>query len=58
MSTVFIDQDNEFDDKKLTNLHSFSVKKDPFSNNELANKKYVDDSLGEDTFLRYNQTLK
>ena len=43
LSTVFNDQDNKFDNDKLTNLDSITVKKDT-SDNEIANKKN-DDSL-------------
>ena len=57
-SSVFDDEHNEFDNNKLTNLDSVSVKKNPSSDNQLANKKYVDDSLGEGNNLRFNQTLQ
>ena len=58
LSSVFNDQDNEFDDKKLTNLDSIAVNRDPSSDNELANKKSFDDSMREGTLLRINQTLE
>ena len=58
LSTVFNDQDNEFVDNKLTNLYSVSVNRDPRSDNKLANKKYVDDSLGEDTVPTFNQSMQ
>ena len=58
LSSVFNDQDNEFDNNKLTNLDSVTVNIDPSSDNELANKKYIDNSIGEGTFLRFNQTLQ
>ena len=51
-------QDNAFNDKKLTNIDSVVVNTEPTSDNEIANKKYVDDSLGGGNILRYNQTLK
>ena len=41
---------------KLTNLDSVQVNRNPSSDNELANKKYIDDSIGEGTLLRFNQT--
>ena len=41
LSTVFNDQDNKFDNDKLTNLDSITVKKDPTSDNEIANKKMM-----------------
>ena len=55
-SSVFNDQDNEFD-KILINLDSITVIRDPSSDNELANKRYIDDSIGEATIVRLNQTL-
>ena len=58
LSSVFNDQDNEFDKNKLTNLDSVTVNRKPSSDNELSNKKYVDDSIGEGTILRFNQTLE
>ena len=39
LSSVFNDQDNEFDNNKLTNLDSILVNRDPSSDKELANKK-------------------
>ena len=58
LSSVFNDQDNEFDNSKLTNLDSITVNRDPNLDNELSNKKYVDNSIGEGTLLRFNQTLE
>ena len=58
LSSVFNDQDNEFDNNKLTNLDSITVNRDPNLDNELSNKKYVDNSIGECTLLRFNQTLE
>ena len=51
-------QDNDFNDNKITNLDSVQVNRNPSSDNELANKKYIDDSKGEGTLLRFNQTLQ
>ena len=51
-------QDNDFNNKALTNLDSITVNKDPSSDKELANKKTVDESLGSGNILRYNQTLQ
>ena len=50
-------QDNDLKDNKLTNLDSVQVNRIPNSDNELARKKYIDDSVGEGTLLRFNQTL-
>ena len=50
-------QDNDLNNTKLTNLDSVTLNRDPSSDNELSTKKYIDDSIGEDTLLRFNQTL-
>ena len=58
LSSVFNDQDTEFDNNKLSNLDSITVNRDPNLDNELSNKKYVDNSIGEGTILRFSQTLE
>ena len=58
LSSVLNDQDNKFDNNNLTNLDSAVVNRNPNLNNELSNKKYVDDSIGEGTIVRFNQTLQ
>ena len=58
LSSVFNDQDNEFDNNKLTNLDSVTVSRNPTSDNELANKKYIDDELDKNTVHRFIQTLE
>ena len=58
LSSVFNDQDNEFDNNKLTNLDSNQVNRNPNLDNELSNKKYIDDELHKNTVLRFNQTLQ
>ena len=58
LSSVFDDQNTEFDNFKSTNLDSVTVNRVPISDNELVTKKYIDDSLGEGTLLRFNQTLE
>ena len=50
-------QDNDLNDNKLTNIDSITVNREPTSNNELANKKYVDDSTGNGNVLRFNRKL-
>ena len=55
---MFIDQDLEFDNIKVTNLDSVSVNRDTNSDNELANTTYIKDSIGEGTIVRFNQTLE
>ena len=51
-------RDNDLNDNKLTNIDSVQVNRNPSSDNELANKKYIDDSIGEGTLLRFNQSLE
>ena len=58
LTSVFNDPDNESDNTKLTNLDSVTVNTNPSSDNEVSNKKYVDDSMGEGTIVRFNQTLQ
>ena len=41
LSTVFNDQDNELDNKKLTNLDSNTVNRNPYSDNEVSNKRML-----------------
>ena len=43
---------------KLTNLDSVTVNRKPTSDNELSNKKYIDDELNKNTIVRFNQTLQ
>ena len=47
-------QDNDFNDNKLTNIDSISVNRNPSSDNDVANKKYIDDELDKNTILRCN----
>ena len=58
LASVFNDQHNEFDNKKLTNLDSVSVIRDPSSDNEPANTKDVAETLGSGNILRFIQTLQ
>ena len=58
LSSVFFDQDNEFHNNKLTTFDKDSVNRDPSSDNELANQKYVDESLGSVNILGFHQTLQ
>ena len=51
-------QDNSFNDNKLTKTNSIIVNRNPSANNELANKKNIDDELDKNTILRFNQTLQ
>ena len=58
LSSVYNDQDNEFDKIILTNLNSVTVNREPSSDNEPANKTYIDNSKEEGTVVRFNQTLQ
>ena len=49
-------QNNDLNDNKLTNLDSITVNRNPNSDNELANERYIDDELDKNTILRFNQT--
>ena len=51
-------QDNDLIDKKITNLDSVTVNRNPVTNNEVASKKYVDDSLSSKNILGFNQTVE
>ena len=51
---VFDDQDKDFEENKLANLDKISIDRNPNSDSELANKKYVDDSTGADSILKFN----
>ena len=50
-------QDNDFNDNKLLNLYSVTVNRNPTLDNELSNKKYIDNELDKNTIVRFNQTL-
>ena len=50
---MFNDQDNDFDNNKLTNLDGVVVNRDSSSDNGVS-KKYVDNSIGEGALLRFN----
>ena len=51
-------QDNDFNDNKLTNIDCITVNRNPSSDNEVSNKKYIDDELDKNTIVRFNQTLQ
>ena len=55
---MFNNQDDEFDNINLTKLDNVSVNRKPTSDEELSNKKYVDDSIGEGTIVRFNRSLQ
>ena len=47
-------QDNDFNDKKLTNINSITINNNPTIDNHVSNKKYVDDELDKNTIVRLN----
>ena len=51
-------QHNDLNDNKLTNLNGVVVNREPSSDNELANKKYIDDEIDKNAIVRYSQTLQ
>ena len=51
-------QDSDYNDNKLTNIDSVTVNRNPSSDNEVANKKYIDDELDKNTIVRFNKTLQ
>ena len=50
-------QDNNFNDNKLTNINSITINNNPSDDNHVCNKKYVDDEIDKNTLVRFNQTL-
>ena len=50
--------DKEFNDNKLKNLDSVSINRNPGSDNESVNKKFIDDAINKKTIVRFNQTLQ
>ncbi len=50
-------QDNDFNDNKLINLDSITINRNPTLDNEVSNKKYIDDELEKNTIVRFSQTL-
>ena len=51
-------QDNDFNDNKLTISDSITFNRNSSSDNEVTNKKYIDSELDKKTIVRFNQTLK
>ena len=51
-------QDNDLNGNKLTNLDSITVNRNPSSDNDLTNKKNIDDGLDKNTIVRFNQKLE
>ena len=51
-------QNNDLNDKKLTNIDSITVKREATLDNDLSSKKHIDDELAKNTVVRFNQTLQ
>ena len=51
-------QDNDFNDNKLTNINSITINNNPTDDNHVSNKKYIDYSIAEVTIVRFNQALE
>ena len=51
-------QDNDFNDYKLTNIDSITINRNPTLDNQVSNKKYIDNELDKNTIVRFNQTLQ
>ena len=51
-------QNNDFNDNKLTNIDSITVIRNPDSDNDVSNKKYVDNRLDKNSIIRFNQALE
>ena len=51
-------QVKDINDNKLKNVDSITVNRNPTSNNEVSNKKYIDDELDKNTIVRFNKTLE
>ena len=43
--------------KKLTKINSITINNNPTDDNQVSNKKYIDDELDKTTIVRFNQTL-
>ena len=51
-------QDNDLNDKKLRNLDSITINRNPILYNEVSKKKNIDDQLNNNTKFMLNQTLE
>ena len=47
-------QDNNFNDNKLTNINSITINNNPTEDDQVSNKKYIDEELDKDTIVRLN----
>ena len=55
---VKTNQDNGFNDNKLTNIDSVTVNRDLTSDKQLVNRKCLDYELDKKTILRFNKRLE
>ena len=51
-------QDKDLNDIKLTNLDSITINRDPTSDNEVSNKRYINNEIDKNTIVRFNQTIQ
>ena len=51
-------QDKDLNDSELTNLDSNTINRYLVSDNEVSNKKYIDNELDKNTIVRFNQALE
>ena len=51
-------QDNDFNNNKITNIDSITINNNPTDDKHVSNKKYIDDELDKNTIVRFNQTLQ
>ena len=51
-------QDNDFNDNKLTNEDSKTINSNPTLDSEVSIKNYIDDEVDKNTVVRFNQTLQ
>ena len=58
LSSLYNDQDKDSDNNKLTTFDSLTVSRNPTIDKELSKKNFVDDSIGEASILKFNQTLQ
>ena len=50
-------QNNDFNNNKLTNINSITINNNPTDDNHVSNEKYIDDQLDKNTMVRFSQTL-
>ena len=54
---VKINRDNDFNKYRISNIESARVNRNHSLDDEVSNKKYVDDQIDKNTLVRFNQTL-